>query len=73
MNSCAKCDNRYSLHRVPASKMHTDSREVVLSQVDYRIDRFIGDGIFDHAPAYTAVEAHSLGARVIIPPRKVRY
>jgi hypothetical protein len=42
----------------------------ILSQVDYRIDRFIGDGIFDHAPVYTAVEAHSLGARVIIPPWK---
>jgi hypothetical protein len=25
---------------------------------------------FDHAPVYTAVEAHSPGTRVIIPPRK---
>jgi hypothetical protein len=42
----------------------------LLSQVDYRIERFIGDGIFDQAPVYTAVENHSRGARVIIPPRK---
>jgi Transposase DDE domain len=42
----------------------------LLSQVAHRIDRFIGDGIFDHAPVYTAIENHSPGARVIIPPRK---
>jgi hypothetical protein len=32
--------------------------------------RFIGDGIFDQAPVYAAVEAHSPGARVISPPRQ---
>jgi hypothetical protein len=42
----------------------------LLSQVNPRIDRFVGDGIFDQAPVYTAVEQHSPGARVIIPPRK---
>jgi hypothetical protein len=42
----------------------------LLSQVDCVIDRFIGDGIFDHAPIHTAVENHAPGARVIIPPRK---
>jgi hypothetical protein len=42
----------------------------LLSQVDCVIDRFVGDGIFDQAPVYTAVEHHSPGARVIIPPRK---
>ena len=42
----------------------------LLSQVDCVIDRFIGDGIFDQAPVYAAVEDHSPGARVIIPPRK---
>jgi hypothetical protein len=42
----------------------------LLSQVDHCIDQFIGDGIFDQAPVYTAVENHSPGARVIIPPRK---
>jgi hypothetical protein len=30
----------------------------------------IGDGIFDQAPVYTAVENHSPGARVIIPPSR---
>jgi hypothetical protein len=42
----------------------------LLSQVDSVIDRFIGDGIFDHASVYTAVENHAPGARIIIPPRK---
>jgi hypothetical protein len=42
----------------------------LLAQVDYRIDRFVGDSIFDQAPVYTAVEHHSPGALVIIPPRK---
>jgi hypothetical protein len=42
----------------------------LLAQVDSVIDRFIGDGIFDQAPVYTAVENHSPGAQVIIPPRK---
>ena len=62
--------------RIVASTV-TDSHEQdpsqvpeLLSQVDHRIDRFVGDGIFDQAPVYTAVENHSPGARVIIPPRK---
>jgi hypothetical protein len=42
----------------------------LLSQVDRSIDHCIGDGIFDQAPDSTAVEHHSPGARVIIPPRK---
>jgi hypothetical protein len=42
----------------------------LLSQVDREIGRFIGDGIFDQEPVYAAVEEHSAGARVIIPPRK---
>jgi hypothetical protein len=62
--------------RIVASTV-TESQEqdpsqvpALLSQVDRVIDRFIGDGIFDHAPVYTAVENHSPGARLIIPPRK---
>ena len=62
--------------RIVASTL-TESHEqdpsqvpALLSQVEYRIDRFVGDGIFDQAPVYTAVEHHSPGARVIIPPRK---
>lgn len=42
----------------------------LLSQVDGVIDRFIGDGIFDQAPVYSAIENYSPGARIIIPPRK---
>jgi DDE family transposase len=42
----------------------------LLAQVDYRIERFVGDGIFGQASVYTAVENHSPDALVIIPPRK---
>jgi hypothetical protein len=42
----------------------------LLDQIDREIERFIGDGIYDKEPVYTAVEKHSPGARVIIPPRK---
>jgi hypothetical protein len=62
--------------RIVASTL-TESQEqdpsqvpALLSQVNHRIDRFVGDGIFDQAPVYTAIENHSPGARMIIPPRK---
>ncbi len=42
----------------------------LVSQIDQEIGRFVGDGIYDQQPVYTAVEDHSPGARVIIPPRK---
>ncbi len=42
----------------------------LLPQVKGKIGRFIGDGIYDQQPVYAAVEGHSPGARVIIPPRK---
>jgi hypothetical protein len=42
----------------------------LLDQIDEEIGRFIGDGIYDQQPVYAAVEAHSPGAQVIIPPRK---
>ena len=61
---------------ISASAM-TDSHEqdpshvpVLLAQVDRKIDRFIGDVIYDQEPVYTTVEAHSPSASVIIPPRK---
>jgi Transposase DDE domain len=62
--------------RIVASTL-TESQEqdpsqvpALLSQVNHRIDRFVGDGIFDQALVYTAIENHSPGARMIIPPRK---
>ncbi len=42
----------------------------LLGQVDRELERFIGDGVYDQQPVYTAVENHSPGARVIVPPRK---
>jgi hypothetical protein len=43
----------------------------LLDLIDEAIDRFIADGIYDQQPVYAAVEAHSPGAQVIVPPRKV--
>jgi Transposase DDE domain len=42
----------------------------LLEQIDQEIECFIGDGIYDKEPVYAAVEKHSPGAQVIIPPRK---
>jgi hypothetical protein len=42
----------------------------LLSQVNQPFHGFVGDGMYDQEPVYASVEAHSLGARVIIPPRK---
>ncbi len=42
----------------------------LLTQFDWEIDRFIGDGIYDQEPIYAAVTDHSPRARLIIPPRK---
>ena len=56
---------------VTESQEHDPSQvPALLDQVDRRIHRFIGDGIFDQDPVYTAIEKHSPGAQVIIPPRK---
>jgi hypothetical protein len=38
--------------------------------VDRDIERFVGDGIYDQEPVYVALEQHSPGVTVIIPPRK---
>lgn len=42
----------------------------LLGQVDREIEHFIGDGIYDQQPIYDAVEDHSPGAKVIVPPQK---
>ena len=41
----------------------------LLIQVDRVIARFIGDGMYDKAPVYTAVAQHSPGVWGILPPR----
>jgi hypothetical protein len=41
-----------------------------LNQVDREIDCFVGDGIYDREPVYEAVQQHSLGASMVVPPRK---
>jgi len=41
-----------------------------LGQVDMPIRQFVGDGIYDQEPVCDAVEQHSPGAMVIVPPRK---
>ncbi len=42
----------------------------LLDQVDREIDCFVGDGIYDREPVYRAVQQHSSGASMIVPPRK---
>jgi len=42
----------------------------LLSQIDHEIRRFIADGIYDQQPVYAAVEDHSPGAQVRVPPRQ---
>ena len=42
----------------------------LLAQIEGAIHRFIGDGIYDQDPVFTAVMGHSPGAQIIIPPRK---
>jgi hypothetical protein len=34
------------------------------------LNRFVGDGIYDQEPVYGAVDQHSPGVTMIIPPRK---
>ena len=43
----------------------------LLDQFDKEIDRFVGDGIYDQDPVYEAVERHSPGATLVVPPRVV--
>ncbi len=42
----------------------------LLAQVNCVIDRFVGDRIYDQEAVYEAVDHHSPGAEVIVPPRK---
>jgi hypothetical protein len=41
----------------------------ILDQIDQPMSGFVGDGMYDQEPVYAAVEEHSSGVRVIIPPR----
>jgi hypothetical protein len=42
------------------------------SQIEWDIDRFIGDGMYDKEPVYAAVAQHSPGAQVISRPARRR-
>jgi hypothetical protein len=62
--------------RILASKV-TDGHEHdpsqvpdLLAQVNWVIDRFVGDRIYDQEAVYEAVDYHSPGAEVIVPPKK---
>jgi hypothetical protein len=62
--------------RILASKV-TDGHEhdpsqvpYLLTQVNREIERFVGDRIYDQEMVYEAVDHHSPGAEVIVPPRK---
>ena len=49
-----------------------DSSQVpnLLAQVNREIDRFVGDRVYDQERVYEAVDLHSPGAEVLVPPRK---
>ena len=62
--------------RILASKV-TDGHELdpsqvpdLLAQLDREIERFVGDGIYDQEAVYEAVDHHSPGAVVVVPPKK---
>jgi hypothetical protein len=42
----------------------------LLDQVDREIECFVGDGIYDREPVCEAVQQHSSGASMVVPPRK---
>ncbi|MFC1765729.1 IS5 family transposase [Planctomycetota bacterium] len=42
----------------------------LLGQVDREIDCFVGDGIYDRESVYEAIQKHSPGTVMIVPPRK---
>ncbi len=42
----------------------------LLAQVDREIACFVGDGIYDREPVYEAVQQHSSGVSMVVPPRK---
>ena len=42
----------------------------LLDHVDRKIECFVGDGIYDRESVYEAVQEHSSGASMVVPPRK---
>ncbi|MHC4508727.1 MAG: IS5 family transposase [Planctomycetota bacterium] len=42
----------------------------LLNQVDREIECFVGDGVYDREPVYEAIQKHSPGTAMIVPPRK---
>ena len=42
----------------------------LLAQLDRKIDRFVGDGIYYQEAVYEAVDHHLQGAEVVVPPKK---
>jgi transposase len=47
----------------------TSQLKPLLDQIDDEIGQFTADGAYDGDPTYDAILRHSLGARVVIPPR----
>jgi hypothetical protein len=56
---------------VTDSDCHDPSQVLdLLGQVDRPIRQFVADGIYDQELVYDAVDQHSPGATIIVPPRK---
>jgi len=51
--------------------MHdSEAVELMLGEVDRPIDSAAGDGGYDSRSVYQAIQSHSPGAKIVIPPRK---
>jgi transposase len=51
--------------------MHdSEAVELMLEDVDQPIDSAAGDGSYDRRLVYQAIQSHSPGAQIVIPPRK---
>jgi hypothetical protein len=44
--------------------------EILLEQIEQEIDQFAADGAYDKRKVYDALNAHSVGVKILIPPRK---
>ena len=44
--------------------------EVLLEQIEHEIEKFAADGAYDKRKVYDALNAHSPGVKILIPPRK---
>ncbi|MDQ6983486.1 MAG: IS5 family transposase [Ghiorsea sp.] len=65
-------DENHMIRASLLTEKSTHDSEVVpelLDQIDTPAKRYIGDGAYDTKDTYNAIEKHSPGAKIVIPPR----